>query len=61
MICEENFKIIKIKYFIRDVRDVRSIDQVMSGVDFVFHAAALASSLLRILPYGSSKNKYNWY
>ncbi len=31
----------KIKYFIGDVRDVRSIDQVMSGVDFVFHAAAL--------------------
>ncbi|MDB3874108.1 polysaccharide biosynthesis protein [Flavobacteriaceae bacterium] len=31
----------KIKYFIGDVRDERSIDQAMKGVDFVFHAAAL--------------------
>ncbi len=31
----------KIKYFIGDVRDESSIDQVMKGVDFVFHAAAL--------------------
>ena len=31
----------KIKYFIGDVRDESSIDQAMTGVDFVFHAAAL--------------------
>ena len=31
----------KIKYFIGDVRDEKSIDHVMTGVDFVFHAAAL--------------------
>lgn len=31
----------KIKYFIGDVRDCRSIDNAMRGVDFVFHAAAL--------------------
>lgn len=31
----------KIKYFIGDVRDKRSIDNAMKGVDFVFHAAAL--------------------
>ena len=31
----------KIKYFIGDVRDEKSIDHVMRGVDFVFHAAAL--------------------
>ena len=31
----------KIKYYIGDVRDKRSIDNVMPGVDFVFHAAAL--------------------
>jgi UDP-glucose 4-epimerase len=31
----------KIKYYIGDVRDKRSIDRVMRGVDFVFHAAAL--------------------
>ena len=31
----------KIKYLIGDVRDESSIDQAMTGVDFVFHAAAL--------------------
>jgi UDP-N-acetylglucosamine 4,6-dehydratase/5-epimerase len=31
----------KIKYFIGDVRNRRSIDQAMEGVDYVFHAAAL--------------------
>jgi UDP-glucose 4-epimerase len=31
----------KIKFYIGDVRDANSIDRVMLGVDFVFHAAAL--------------------
>jgi UDP-N-acetylglucosamine 4,6-dehydratase/5-epimerase len=31
----------KIKYYIGDVRDKRSIDSAMAGVNFVFHAAAL--------------------
>jgi len=31
----------KIKYFIGDVRDKRSVDNVMWGVDYVFQAAAL--------------------
>ncbi len=31
----------KVKYYIGDVRDKRSLDYAMSGVDFVFHAAAL--------------------
>jgi UDP-N-acetylglucosamine 4,6-dehydratase len=31
----------KIKFYIGDVRDANSIDQVIFGVDFVFHAAAL--------------------
>ena len=31
----------KIKYFIGDVRDYNSIEYAMSGVDYVFHAAAL--------------------
>ena len=31
----------KIKYYIGDVRDKRSIDAAMKGVDLVFHAAAL--------------------
>ena len=31
----------KIKFYIGDVRDKRSVDGAMSGVDYVFHAAAL--------------------
>ncbi|MCW1949032.1 MAG: polysaccharide biosynthesis protein [Candidatus Shapirobacteria bacterium] len=31
----------KIKFYIGDVRDFSSIDNVMNGVDYVFHAAAL--------------------
>ena len=31
----------KIKFYIGDVRDRDSVDDVMSGVDYVFHAAAL--------------------
>ena len=31
----------KIKFYIGDVRDFRSIDDAMDGVDYVFHAAAL--------------------
>ena len=31
----------KLKFFIGDVRDKSSVDEVMSGVDYIFHAAAL--------------------
>lgn len=31
----------KIKFFIGDVRDISSVDNVMNGVDYVFQAAAL--------------------
>ncbi|UJB33580.1 polysaccharide biosynthesis protein [Chromobacterium sp. Beijing] len=31
----------KIKFYLGDVRDFRSVEQAMRGVDFVFHAAAL--------------------
>lgn len=31
----------KVKFYIGDVRDKRSVDGAMAGVDFVFHAAAL--------------------
>lgn len=31
----------KVKFYIGDVRDKRSVDGAMSGVDYVFHAAAL--------------------
>jgi len=36
-----SYKNDKIKYFIGDVRDYNSIEYAMSGVDYVFHAAAL--------------------
>lgn len=31
----------RVRYYIGDVRDLHSVDLVMPGVDFVFHAAAL--------------------
>ena len=31
----------KVKFYIGDVRDISSVDNVMPGVDFIFHAAAL--------------------
>ena len=31
----------KVKFYIGDVRDKRSVDTAMRGVDYVFHAAAL--------------------
>jgi UDP-N-acetylglucosamine 4,6-dehydratase/5-epimerase len=31
----------KVKFYLGDVRDKRSVDNVMTGVDYVFHAAAL--------------------
>lgn len=31
----------KIKFYIGDVRDKRSVDNAMNGVDYIFHAAAL--------------------
>jgi UDP-glucose 4-epimerase len=31
----------KIKFYIGDVRDKRSVDSAMEGVDYIFHAAAL--------------------
>ena len=37
----KNFNSSKIKFYIGDVRNLRSVDAVMRGVDFVFHAAAL--------------------
>lgn len=35
------FKNDKLKFYIGDVRDYKSIDHAMQGVDYVFHAAAL--------------------
>ena len=31
----------KLKFYIGDVRDIRSVDNAMNGVDYIFHAAAL--------------------
>ncbi len=35
------YKSDKLKFYIGDVRDYKSVEQVMRGVDYVFHAAAL--------------------
>ncbi len=35
------FKNPKLKFYIGDVRDYKSVDRAMGGVDYVFHAAAL--------------------
>ena len=34
----------KLNFYIEDVRDYRSIDDAMDGVDYIFHAAALNKS-----------------
>jgi len=31
----------KVKFYIGDVRDLRSLEDVTSGIDYIFHAAAL--------------------
>ena len=31
----------KVKFYIGDVRDIHSVESVVKGVDFIFHAAAL--------------------
>lgn len=37
----KKYKNDKLRFYIGDVRDKRSVDYAMSGVDYVFHAAAL--------------------
>ena len=37
----KKYKNDKLKFYVGDVRDIRSVQQVMRGVDYVFHAAAL--------------------
>ena len=37
----KKYKNPKIKFFIGDVRDVNTLENVMPGVDYIFHAAAL--------------------
>ena len=37
----KRYNSVKLKFYIGDVRDQRSVEQAMRGVDYVFHAAAL--------------------
>ena len=39
----------KVKFYLGDVRDKRSVDNVMKGVDYVFHAAALKQANILLL------------
>ena len=41
MNMRKNIIIPKIKFYIGDVRDANSLTEVMKGVDYIFHAAAL--------------------
>jgi UDP-glucose 4-epimerase len=44
----------KLKFYIADVRNPSSVADAMTGVDYVFHAAALkAGPFVRVLPAGS--------
>jgi UDP-N-acetylglucosamine 4,6-dehydratase len=36
-----NLQNARVKFYIGDVRDIRSVDGAMNGVDYIFHAAAL--------------------
>ena len=51
----------KIKFYIGDVRDLQSCKNAMHGVDYIFHARIKAGTIMRILPNGSSKDKYHRY
>ena len=52
----------KLKFYIGDVRDTNSIDDVMRGVDFVFHAAALKQvPSCEFYPMQAVKNKRYWH
>ena len=37
----KNIKNTKVKFYIGDVRDLHSVENVVKGIDFIFHAAAL--------------------
>ncbi|MBT4952016.1 MAG: polysaccharide biosynthesis protein [Pelagibacteraceae bacterium] len=37
----KSLKSTKVKFYIGDVRDISSLDNVINGIDFIFHAAAL--------------------
>ena len=40
----------KVKFFVGDVRNLQSVRDAMSGVDYIFHAAALRKFFARYLP-----------
>lgn len=39
--CEKGLITQKVKFYIGDVRSLDSVEQVVQGVDYIFHAAAL--------------------
>ena len=44
-----------VKFYIGDVRDQRSVDNVVNGVDYIFHACSTkTSTILRIFSIGGS-------
>ena len=58
----KQYKSEKLKFYIGDVRDLSSIDLAMSGVDFVFHAAALKQvPSCEFFPLEAGENKHFRY
>jgi len=52
----------KLKFYLGDVRDVNSIIDVVRGVDFIFHAAAIQAGLIPLISDQTPWNdleKYN--
>lgn len=48
----------KIKFYIGDVRDIRSVQDAIFGVDYIFQRGSFeAGSILRIFPDGSGSNE----
>ena len=47
----------RLRFFLGDVRDYASVAEAFVDTDFVFHAAAQACAVMRVLPRSSGQDK----